>query len=189
MLRWNHGSINLTTKQQNKLQIPIQILLHLKTHATLLPRKGHKILTLQSLKNSKLPNNILFISRFPLQCFSTYYLGFFFSSWISIATIPKPKNYRSFASIAKNQKGLNVQQCLKIMTARSSPMWTMLRIQHCHCRSLGRCCGTGLSPGLGTSHARGVAKKIMNSCIRDLCTAIKKIMLLHLIYRIQPFHS
>ena len=39
--------------------------------------------------------------------------------------------------------------------------WTpsRLRVQHCHCRGLGHCCGTGLIPHLGTSTCHGHSKK------------------------------
>ena len=39
-------------------------------------------------------------------------------------------------------------------------MWCNgLRIWHCHCSSLSRCCGAGLIPGSKLSHAVGAAKK------------------------------
>ena len=53
---------------------------------------------------------------------------------------------------------------LKGTPAGSSLMAYQLRIQCCHC------CGTGLIPSLGTSHATGVAKNKSNSCRPQMLT-------------------
>ena len=53
--------------------------------------------------------------------------------------------------------------CLRV------PLWCSgLRIQHCHHRGLGCCCGLGSIPGSGISACHGSCKKKKMFCFKDL---------------------
>ena len=59
----------------------------------------------------------------------------------------------------KRQKQTN-KQTNPIYISLGIPMWnSRLRIRHCHCSSLGRCCGVSWIPGLGISTCCGAQLK------------------------------
>ena len=86
-------------------------MVHLKSHATLLPSKQHKMLALQSLKNPELSNSYSSSPGFLHNAFLLIILGVFFPLKLNIYKhILQPKNHILLATIVKNQKGLNFKQ-------------------------------------------------------------------------------
>ena len=58
-------------------------------------------------------------------------------------------------------------------TIMGVPVWLNgLRSQRCHCSGLGHHCGTGLTPGLGTSSYHGAAKN-KNGKLDDTFTLLQ----------------